>query len=461
MATTITPPTTVRNWIPSGNPIIYTFATENINPKLSYIINVNINGTQVAQLKYAVYDRNNMSIDFNRIVNDYISSDFTNDQTNPYIVQNETVAINLKVDEEYWDGSSWRTVAGGSIANVFVWYAVADFQNSRRLWEYYRNNDLTGINYFQYGRFLGVKNYVPDVCRNTVADTPYANGKPELFKDLYKIGLMTRRTMSFFTTSTWSNANKHTALLQCWCYNEKMQLTKRFGKKISFGNLTDSNYDKKVACVPVGVSELNTMTWDQTLLEAGSNTFIDETEDKYYFITLCEKNANGDIIPPYATATPRGYKWVGFEIVTCSQYKPYNILYRTTEGGWWQIRADRKHFNETKVETSIKFNPWQYGAQVELPSDATFKRVMHTTADGTITLNTDWIENQGSIREIEDMIISPQIYLVEDRIDGIKNPVYIPVVLKDTTHQIWNKNQDRLIQYEFELEEAYNKPTLR
>ena len=86
---------------------------------------------------------------------------------------------------------------------------------------------------------------------------------------------------------------------------------------------------------------------------------------------------------------------------------------------------------------------------------------MHTTADGTITLNTDWVENQGNIREIEDMIISPQIYLVEDRIDGIKNPVYIPVVLKDTTHQIWDKNQDRLIQYEFEFEEGYNKPTLR
>ena len=100
MATTITPPTTIRNWIPSGNPIIYSFLTDNIYPKLSYIITVNINGSNVAQLKYPVYDRKNLSIDFNRIVNDYIYSDFTNDKTNPYIVQNETVAINLKVMEE-------------------------------------------------------------------------------------------------------------------------------------------------------------------------------------------------------------------------------------------------------------------------------------------------------------------------------------------------------------------------
>jgi hypothetical protein len=59
------------------------------------------------------------------------------------------------------------------------------------------------------------------------------------------------------------------------------------------------------------------------------------------------------------------------------------------------------------------------------------------------------------------MIISPKIYLVEDLELGAKDPVYIPVVLKDTTHKIWNKNQDRLIQYEFEFEEAYKKFTLR
>lgn len=461
MATTIIEPTQPKHWIPSGNPIVYKFSTNNTLPKLSYIIDVIINGSVVCQLKYAVYNRNDMSIDFNRIVNDYIKDGWTNDYNVFARTYADTLKLELIVHEQ---NENSAPVIGGSSSEIYVWYAVADFQKSRYLWDYYTYNDLTGTSYNQFGRFLGVHNYVPDVVNNTMPGV-YPNkpkGRPIIFNNLYKISPTTKRSMSFFLTSTYTNASKHTQLMQCWCYNEHYELTKRFGCEIHTATWTDNQYDRKIGAIPVGVQELNNVTWDSILLDNATLNYIDPSEDKYYFITVCSYDIYGRIIPNLSDNLPQGNKWVGFEIIPCNQYKVYNILYQTSEGGWWQIRCDRKHSRETKVETNIKYNPWYptpYGSPIA--NDVTFKQVMHTDAEGSITLNTNWIENQGIIREIEDMIISPRIFLVEDTELGANSPVYIPVLLKDSTYQIYNKEQDRLFKYEFEFEEGYKTPTLK
>lgn len=461
MATTIIEPTQPKYWIPSGNPIVYTLYTNNTLPDLSYIIDVLINGASVCQLKYPVYDRSDMNIDFNRIVNDYIKDGWTND----FNVFNYTYADTLKLElKVYEQNGNNAPVASGSSNEIYVWYAVAGFQKSRYLWDYYTYNDLTGTSYDQYGRFLGVHNYCEDVAFNTVPNyTPYyIYGKSVIFNNLYKISPTTERSMSFFVTSTYTNASNHTMLLNCWAYNKEHKLTKQFGKKIHNGNWVDTDYNHKIGAIPVGIQELNAMTWDDVVLWAGTLNYIDPSEDAYYFITVGDYSDIASTLFDIDGNTPSGNKWVGFEIVPCNQFKVYNIVYQTTEGGWWQIRCDRKHEFETKVETNVKFNPWYptpYGAFIT--NDATFKQVMHTNANGTITLNTDWIANQGNIKEIEDMIISPRLYLVEDRELGAKDPVYIPVLLKDSTYRIYDKGQDKLVKYVFEFEEGFKKNTLR
>jgi hypothetical protein len=461
MATTITEPTQPKHWIPSGNPIVYNFYTNNTLPDLSYIIDVIINGSVVCQLKYAVYDRNDMNIDFNRIVNDYIKDGWTND----YNVFNYTFADTLKLElKVYEQNGNNAPVASGSSKEIYVWYAVADFQKSRYLWDYYTYNDLTGTTYDQYGRFLGVQNYCEDVAFNSVLYyNPYSvEGKSVIFNNLYKISPTTKRSMSFFVTSTFTGGSKHTRLMNCWCYNKHHKMTKRFGIKLHNGTWMDSDYDRKIATIPVGIQELNAFTWDDIELLDGTLNYIDPSEDAYYFITVGDYSDMATTLFDIEWHTPSGYKWVGFEIVPCNQYKVYNILYQTSEGGWWQIRCDRKHSKETKVETNIKYNSWyptSYGTFIT--NDATFKQVMHTSADGSITLNTNWIENQGIISEIEDMIISPRIFLVEDTELGAKSPVYTPVLLKDSTYQVYDKGQDRLFRYEFEFEEGFKKPTLK
>lgn len=457
---TITPPTQPRYWMPSGNPIVYSISTTNTMPRLHYIIEVIINGSSACKLKYAVYDRNNMDFDFRNIVNDYISSTFVNDEPGFNIAANETLKLELKVSEQYFDtnSNSWVTGTATPVKGVFIWYAAAPFQDSRQLWTYNTKNDLHGSSYNYFGRFLGVHNYVPDVCLNT-AGSP-AVGNQILFHNLYKVGLNTRRTMDFFTNSYYNGSSKHTMIFQCWCYNRQHQLTKRFSKEIHNGTISLADYQKRIGVVPVGVFELNNFVWDNTIFGVGSIPFIDTKEDKYYFLTVCGYNSQQSQILQLGTNTPQGNKWVGFEIEGCNNYDVFNVLYETREGGWWQIRCDRKHHNSTDVKTSVKFNPWKYKAQTTLPNDAIFKQTTHTDANGTIILNTDWLENQGVISEIEDMIVSPRIYLVKDGVLQ-QDPVYIPVILKDAEHDIYEREQDKLIRYEFEFEEAYKKATLR
>ena len=105
MAITITPPIKPDHWLPSANPIIYSISTTTINARLSYIIDVYINGSQAVQMKYSVYDRSNMNIDLSRVVNDYLSENFVNDLTvnsgHFHFNPTETCSLSIKVTEEY------------------------------------------------------------------------------------------------------------------------------------------------------------------------------------------------------------------------------------------------------------------------------------------------------------------------------------------------------------------------
>lgn len=451
-------------WIPSANPILFTIQTTNPYTRLSYCIDVIINGLTKTRLKYPVYDRKALIIDVQRIVNDYLTDKFVNDEVSFTVVSGETCSVIIKVTEEYWNGSQmyYDTQNAVLTKDIFVWRSAADFQSQRSVWTWYQNFDLMSTNvndYDKYGKFLGVKNWTADAVFYTDLNLYPAppKGREILFQNLYKVSPLTRRTMDFFITSKLTNASKHTQCWNVWCYNKQHNLTKRFAKKIHLANINDISYTKKIGCIPVGIQELNSQSWDQIVKTNPTYlNYIDPSEDKYYFVTVCQMNDVGNIIPKISSLLPNGNRWVGFEIVPCDRFKLYNILYKTAEGGWWQIRCNKKHFKETDVETNIKHNVWGQPAYTPLPNDARFKQVMHTQANGSITLNTDWIENQGIVDEIEEMIKSPSIYLVSED----ATPVYIPVLLKDSTYQIYDKEQDRLFKYEFEFEEAFMQPAL-
>lgn len=452
---TIKTPTTKDHWLPSGNPIVFSLSTTNAPPRLSYIIDVNVNFYIVAQLKYPVYNNNRMDIDVRKIVNDSLEDTFVNDeilsQANKLVYpQRETARVFITVREEYWNGSAMiisDVITQSDI--IYVWRAAAEFQDARKIWEY--ENDFEFDIYTQYNpdhpKFLGPKVEGFDYANN-VEKSHYV-GDPNFFRSRYKVSMNTIRTVSFFTYGyTAAPIGAITDVIVVWCYDRNFIKTKEFTWNNPDANIYSiSSFSKKVSQFPCGPANLNNVPWSNIILVNGATlNYIDPSEDKYYVIFT---HAGYDLYEEW------GIRPIPFEIV-CNEYDTYDILYKTREGGWWQIRADRKSFRETTVNTSVKYNTWGRGAHQLVPNSKRFKQTVHTDADGTITVNTDWLNSQYFIEEIEDMIVSPQIYLIKEG----TAPVYIPVVLKDSTHKIWNKNQEKLIQYEFEFEEAYKKATL-
>lgn len=452
-----------ETWIPSANPIIFTISTTNTFTKLSYFIDVIINGVVETKLKYPVYDRKHLSIDLNRIVNDFLNTIFVNDFTNFQTVSGETCSLEISVTEEFWDGAQmvYDNLNTVSSERIFVWKSAADFQQQREVWNFYKNFDLMTptTDYNLYGKFLGVKNFTADVCLNTHPNMHpnVPSAYPVIFNNLYKVSSTTRRTMEFFTASQLTNGSAHTQYMQVWCFDKSFNLTKQFCKMLHNAIYTNTSYTFKIGSIPIGIQELNSLSWDQIRRTIGHlQPYIDPAEDKYYFITVCAPDSFGNIIPNMSNKLPEGLKWVGFEIVNCDKYEVTNVLYKTAEGGWWQIRCDKKHKKEVDIKTNIKHNVWGWEAFTPLPNEASFKKVMHKQANGSITLNTDWINNQGLIDEISEMIKSPEIYLVSED----ATPIYTPVLLKDATHQIYDKKQEKLVRYDFIFEEAFQQPTL-
>lgn len=452
----IVSPTNASNWLPSGNPIVFTLSTTNTNTRLSYIIDVYVNGSMVAQLKYPVYDRNRMDIDLRSIVNDHLTDTFVNDgilsPSNTLIYPaGETASLYIEVREEYWNGTGMDIDPNPTKSpTIYVWRAAAEFEDARHIWSYQDYFTWIPTNY--HPKFLGPKVNGFDFC-NEVETTPY-RANLSFFTNRYKVSTNSLETVSFFTYGYVSPLEPGliSDYIGVWCYDSTGNRTKEFlWNNPEHPSYTLSDYTHKISQFPCTPRNLNQVPWTSINLYTGTLNYIDPSEDKYYVI-FTHKGCG--ITSGYG----RGIRAIPFEIVCDSDCKwpVYNILYKTREGGWWQIRADRKSFNETKVETSVKYNTWGLGAREAVPNSKRFKETMHTNADGSITLNTDWISSQYFIDEIEDMIVSPQIYLIKEG----AIPQYIPVVLKDSTHKIWNVKQDKLIQYEFEFEEAFKKATL-
>lgn len=460
---TITTPQTPDYWLPSANPIIYTISTTSTQPRLTYHVDVYINGAIVTKLKYPVYDRTNISLDLSSIVNDYLSESFVNDLTvnagHFYFNPSETCSLALKVTEEYWNGTQYELDTAGSVLakEIYIWLAGANFQQSRNLpvfeqlfkWDSYNNR--------YHPKFFGAKN---DAFAGIVeVERVQYIAQPQAFKNAYKIDVNTPRTIGFFTYGYDTTPAAISDVYYIWVYNSKLQRTKEY----VFNNpdvnaLLLNSYSKAITQMPCSPYNINLMVdnneWSAiNITTYGSTQYISQKDDDKYYVVFTHEGWG------ISGAYEWGYRAVPFVIEWCSRYQVYNILYKTLEGSWWQIRTEMKSQKETDVKRSVMYNTWGLQAAQIMPNSKTFKRVMHVEGNGTITLNTDWIGNQGVIEEIEEMILSPSIYLVTD--DGMGNVLYIPVVLKDSNYRIYNKQQDKLIQYEFEFEEGYQKTTLR
>lgn len=465
---TVTYPTKPKYWLPSANPIVFGIKSDltNTYTQFSYLVDVIIDGSTVTRLKYPAYTTNQINIDIRQVVADYLDDTFINDDVSiqpDYFKRPEFRVVELKLYEQYWNGSRMFIDSANAYRTkpINVWRAGFDFPDTRDIKTAIDRFELqtTTPTYKEHPEYLAAKLSCPyDVAKNTLYGLfPYPPAAKQLiFKNLYKISPDTRRTLSYSNISQSLNDSKYTMFLNVWVYNANFELTKRFVKNLHTGTFTNDDVKNKFHSVPCGADDLNGLVWDNVYLSHGATPEITMKEDKYYFILICGADSFGDGCPQLSVNTQAGLKWIGFELVGCSRFETWNVLYKSKDGGWWQIRCNKKSFKQIETEKSIKYNTYGIEPQNPIPNSKRFKSITHINAEGSIVLNTDWIATQAELDEITDMIQSPDIYLVSDG----NTPIYIPVTLKDSTFDIYNRQQDKLIQYQFEFAEAFKKITL-
>lgn len=216
---------------------------------------------------------------------------------------------------------------------------------------------------------------------------------------------------------------------------------------------------------PVGVPQINALA-SETLeddkiyfqrtahgIEIGSQKYIDE-KDKYYQVGLVDDS--------HVWSTARNYQSVPLTFKICDiegavgahlDLSSMNILYYSKLGGWWQITC---HSNRNYKETDIKTSSY---ATISAPSafSRDYKTVSVDAKDSYI-IHTKWLSKK-EICEVEDMIQSPEIYLVQDVQGG--GSIYIPVHLADSTYKIDTTNKNYLKSYTFTFITDYTKNTIR
>jgi hypothetical protein len=209
---------------------------------------------------------------------------------------------------------------------------------------------------------------------------------------------------------------------------------KVFEKTLSIATTTDPK--NLIWNIPVGINELNGMSWTTKTAPTGLTTSITISEDSSYYIYFRNE----------VTDDCDSHKKLYFDIQDCSRFDDWSALYQTPCGGWWYIHMNMKNYSEESIKQTTRgsYLPYNYDF-----NDAQTK-ITSIDAVGSIILNTDYLSNQNRVQEVMDMVKSPNVFLV-------KNNIYTPVIVKAANYQNGNIKQDKLISYTITFEEAFNK----
>lgn len=418
-------PTTSSIWLPSGNPIVWTLKEQQeLGHSMSALITVYVNDVAKVTLKYPCMYNETFYVDIHDVVHTALSDTFVNEATAMTFPTTEWCAYKIGVRTQYYDTNNEQHITYETVTNNrYAWYASADFQ-----WD---KNIESFSKYFELG---GSKPMFP------LSNRSYSIlGLPALWKN---------RTERIFDTKYLDKAYwvKHsTKLTQTWMMNDGTNRFASYFVVYVFAKDKPHFYHKKfvldltsmpataaykLATVPLGVTELNNITWTNVVKKYEElSSIITESEDLYY-ATVFTLNATNNLT---LTETPVSV-FTLFALDTCANDE-WRVLYKSKVGGWWEIRTHLKHYRTDTIKTTSMKNRFWKPASV----DMRYLSAVSVKAETTITLNTNWLQ-QFEVNEVEEMLQSPNIYIM-------KNDVYIPAILVDSEYQIADVKQDKLVSY--------------
>jgi hypothetical protein len=363
----------------------------------------------------------------NKILQAYLYNINTNGisaQSNAYA--GETLQYYVKFSEEYIYANVLTTFYRLSSFNKYVWMGAPDWEDGKDLITYTAKFTPLAANHLltNAASYLGPKMY------NTLTGPQPSNS--------YTIRPDEKRTVSLLVkdmvNSYYPTVLNVITILKTPVGNDNNKIF-RFNFIVS--SSTQQRYLMKHQ--PIGLAELNAITWTSTNIPAGRSATISTTEDAAYMVWF----SNG------ASILNITHKPINFIIDECTRYDHYTVMYKSKDGGYWYIPMNMKHYKTENMEQSTMdtFLPYNYSS-----NDSVTKTIAVKTR-GEILLTSDWL-NQYQVEEFMDMKDSTSLFLSD------KNNKYIPVTVKPGAFTKPTVNQDKMVQYEITFIEAFNKNTL-
>lgn len=394
MAITITAPTTSTGWLPTGNPIVFTI--NDSDPSAVYDVKVyitNPNWTLAASLR--LQPAATTEVDVAPIIRDYFEDNFVADISQPQAVPND-------------EWASTYIIVNGSVTSsqIFVLNATASFEEAKDLPNFFRK------------MFPYYDPFDPAMSDRGSFAAPRLQTNIDSNAALTREQMMSAYEWPGFNPVLLAPITDGTAFGARYIYRTTYTYDASGAFKRS--NSTEDMPSGGIVCNMPAVA-----------LASGYSMV-----KGYYYATYVSKST-----------APKRSKAVVFHVPDCN-HDMYSIIYKSRFGGWWYIPTHMFHYRTINVATTT-----MELARQSVSAHMRNRKAVSVKSQGQWTLNTDWIDRQERIVEIEDMLTSPSLYIA--KVSG-GEVTYIPVTMSDNSYNMADRKQDRLVQYTFTLNESFD-----
>lgn len=421
MAYTITEPNILQ---PVYNDLTFTVIDDDrTQPSFKYIFKTYVNGVLVNTTK--LYPRPNGYAIFSphHIIQQYISREYRPTLSGfSQASNNEIVKYLVAYSAEYDVAGTLTEVAKHGGNTKYTWNGVAQWHDA-----------MSVVNNF-------VLDYTPisgSTSTRLTLNWPYTGTTVSNGNELYTTDK--RNISAFRFNSSGSNTIDGIRIT-----TDVIGSTDHKVYTYQFPAVSGSLGEPYIVHFPIGLTELNAITWTSATSGSGLSTTITPDEDLGFKVEFIQ-----NISAPTASLAPVYFKLTE----TCDNcpIDHYTVAYQTSAGGYGYINMDGKHYHNLTSEkvTYDKIRPYNYSTTDRITT------VYGNLANETIDLNTGWIYKQGIIDQIRDMILSPDIWVID------KNNISIPVYIDKQSSTIRDIDQDGMINYTFTFAEAFKKNTIK
>ena len=151
-------------------------------------------------------------------------------------------------------------------------------------------------------------------------------------------------------------------------------------------------------------------------------------------------------------------------VADCKGYEKIRLTWLNKYGVWDYYTFTKKNLRSTDIKrtefSTIKGN-WN-GSTFTKYGYERGRGVLNTMATETMSLNSDWFTNDEEAAWIEQLFISPEVYILGDYDATDTAPAnygkYLtPVIVKNSGYDKYSRANDKVAQYELDIEYSINK----